>query len=116
VILARRKLLRLALSLELSESPPEKKVQYREESENENNSIHSGGLFVRPQSYGTASPLSRTPQPVLVEKPTDFHSNHSLKRPSLTSAKGPICPEDPVLQMDMLPFHRMLKCLYDDLR
>jgi hypothetical protein len=61
VILAGRKLLWQALPLEISESPSEKKIQYCQESKNEDNSIHSGGLFVRPQSYGTASPLSRTP-------------------------------------------------------
>jgi hypothetical protein len=61
LILVGRKALRLALTFKLSKSPPQEKIQDRKKPENEDNSIHGGGLFVMPQSYGTASPLSRTP-------------------------------------------------------
>jgi hypothetical protein len=54
VILTRREKVRFALAFELSKGPSEEKVQYNKEPKNEDNSIHSGGLFLIPQSYGTA--------------------------------------------------------------
>jgi hypothetical protein len=61
VILTRREKVRLALAFELSNGTPEEKIQHYKQPENEDNPIHSGGLFLIPQSYGTARPLSRTP-------------------------------------------------------
>jgi hypothetical protein len=54
VILTRREKVRLALAFKFSKGTPDEKVQYYKEPKNEDNSIHSGGLFLIPQSYGTA--------------------------------------------------------------
>ena len=52
VIFARRETVRLVSAFELSNGTTEDKIQDDKQPENENNSIHSGGLFLIPQSYG----------------------------------------------------------------
>jgi hypothetical protein len=61
VIFPGSKKVRLASAFQPSKSLPEEKIQHHKEPDKEDSSIHGGGLFLIPQSYGTISLLSRTP-------------------------------------------------------
>ena len=52
MIFTRKEAVRLVSAFELLNGTTEDKIQDDKQPENENNSIHSGGLFLVPQSYG----------------------------------------------------------------
>jgi hypothetical protein len=60
VIFPGSKEVRLAPTFQPSKSLPEEKIQHHKEPDKEDSSIHGGGLFLMPQSYGTVPLLSRT--------------------------------------------------------
>jgi len=117
VIFTRREPIRFAPPLDLrdgGDGAPDEKVQYNKKPDSEENSIHGGGLFLIPQSYGTAPRLSRTHarfRGIRERTPIPSLSSNGLapyERKSLP------LQEDPVLQVDMLPCLSMVDCRHHD--
>ena len=67
----------------------------------------------RPQSYVRDMKLSRL-APGMV--PPSYYWSEVREWPSARGPHGDSAREQTVLQEDMLPFHRVLECPYEDMR